>query len=247
MLLWLICMCTIDANVSEDFLILFWNFGDRSMWCETAGAPGHQQSVVAQQQNVFVGSQSSPVNRDGDDDSSRSQAADADTSFSDDDVEGGLPTASPGAEVGGQRCANERHRRRRTAFSSDQLVELEREFAGKKYLSLSERSLIARQLHLSEVQVKIWFQNRRAKWKRVKAGVVLNHAAVEGRPSDVGDVTRPRLVVPIPVHVDRIALRSQRHIGGHPEMTVQTPPMTRPCMITSLPLTQPYSVALMPR
>ena len=210
--------------------------------CDTVGAPGDQQSVVARQQNVFVGSQSSPV----DDDSSRSQAADADNSFSDDDVEGGLPTASTaGAEVGGHGSANERHRRRRTAFSSDQLVELEREFAGKKYLSLSERSLIARQLHLSEVQVKIWFQNRRAKWKRVKAGVVLNH--VEGRPGDVGDVTRPRLVVPIPVHVDRIALRSQRHIGGHPEMTVQTPPMTRPSMLTSLPLTQPYSVALMPR
>ena len=209
------------------------------MCCETAGAPG-----VAQQDNVIVATQRSPVNRDVDDDSSRSQTADADTSYSDEDVEDRLPTASSaGAEVGGRSSANERHRRRRTAFSSDQLVELEREFAGKKYLSLSERSLIARQLHLSEVQVKIWFQNRRAKWKRVKAGVVLNHAAVEGRPNVVGDVTRPRLVVPIPVHVDRIAMRRQRQIGGHPQMTVQTPPMTRPCVLTS----QPYSVALMPR
>lgn len=49
-------------------------------------------------------------------------------------------------------------RRRRTAFTSEQLLELEREFQLKKYLSLTERSEIARTLKLSEVQVKIWFQ-----------------------------------------------------------------------------------------
>jgi len=59
-------------------------------------------------------------------------------------------------------------RRRRTAFTSEQLLELEKQFHHKKYLSLTERSNIARSLSLSEVQIKIWFQNRRAKWKRVK-------------------------------------------------------------------------------
>jgi len=54
----------------------------------------------------------------------------------------------------------------RTVFSRSQIYRLESMFEMKRYLSSSERSSLANTLKLTETQVKIWFQNRRNKWKR---------------------------------------------------------------------------------
>jgi len=60
----------------------------------------------------------------------------------------------------------QKRKRARTAFSADQLKRLEKRFLANHYIVGEERQKVAKDLDLSEAQVKVWFQNRRTKFKR---------------------------------------------------------------------------------
>ncbi|XP_014235669.1 homeobox protein engrailed-1a-like [Trichogramma pretiosum] len=64
------------------------------------------------------------------------------------------------------RSASSEEKRPRTAFSAEQLAKLKIEFAENKYLTEQRRQKLSRDLGLNEQQIKIWFQNKRAKNKK---------------------------------------------------------------------------------
>ncbi|XP_043268120.1 probable serine/threonine-protein kinase DDB_G0267686 [Venturia canescens] len=92
---------------------------------------------------------------------------------------GGTGSSSGG---GGGNSTGGKPRRARTAFTYEQLVALENKFKTTRYLSVCERLNLALSLSLTETQVKIWFQNRRTKWKKQNPGLDVNSPTVPTTP-----------------------------------------------------------------
>uniref|UniRef100_H0WZN6 Homeobox protein DBX2 n=2 Tax=Otolemur garnettii TaxID=30611 RepID=H0WZN6_OTOGA len=68
---------------------------------------------------------------------------------------------------------------RRAVFSEDQRKALEKMFQKQKYISKIDRKKLAVSLGLKESQVKIWFQNRRMKWRNSKEKEVLSNRCLQ--------------------------------------------------------------------
>ncbi|XP_058118062.1 homeobox protein Hox-A13-like [Anopheles ziemanni] len=63
-------------------------------------------------------------------------------------------------------AASLKSKRVRTIFTPEQLERLEAEFERQQYMVGPERLYLAHTLQLTEAQVKVWFQNRRIKWRK---------------------------------------------------------------------------------
>lgn len=93
-----------------------------------------------------------------------------------------LPAAGPRTRKLKKKKNEKEDKRPRTAFTAEQLQRLKAEFQANRYITEQRRQTLAQELSLNESQIKIWFQNKRAKIKKatgIKNGLAL-HLMAQG-------------------------------------------------------------------
>uniref|UniRef100_A0A8C0INY8 Homeobox protein engrailed-like n=1 Tax=Chelonoidis abingdonii TaxID=106734 RepID=A0A8C0INY8_CHEAB len=92
------------------------------------------------------------------------------------------PSSGPRTRKLKKKKNEKEDKRPRTAFTAEQLQRLKAEFQANRYITEQRRQTLAQELSLNESQIKIWFQNKRAKIKKatgIKNGLAL-HLMAQG-------------------------------------------------------------------
>ncbi|XP_049536778.1 GATA zinc finger domain-containing protein 10 [Anopheles darlingi] len=126
-------------------------------------------------------------------------------------------------------AASLKSKRVRTIFTPEQLERLEAEFERQQYMVGPERLYLAHTLQLTEAQVKVWFQNRRIKWRKHHLEITQQRLAlIRQRQIAAGGagVPLPNGAQPVTGHLTGQSVQQGGMSGGRMMNPIESPELT---------------------